>query len=448
MISLAIGDIRNNPDYAWLHLHGEPLITGLLGSIYEPKPAPGDVVEERINLAFKGTPAQIASVLRRLEDMIWLGNRFTHEGVGHPHYLRLKYDDSGIYYYTRLLHARMDPAPNSLSYYAQGSLGVDLIFTRPNYFDGEETALPISNSNGANVTTGLTLYNHDDSSFGHDNFFFVDAIAFNTELPAPIKLELTNTTSTGVTQDILVGSYQYNALSGHPLLIYEGESSTGGTNQSDSNSSGGSFKRLSWSATAWSSLLTWTVSASNTTKFQGRAVLPVIRLANTFAYTDLQLRIVISSGGLTLYQGAAVHAEPSRGYMVFPPIRLPASVLSRILYAKAHELSIQALKISGASYTVDVDTLHLFPLDSFSHYQAMVPLSQTDRLIDDAFAGVTHAVQSDNELATHTPLRQGHFLSQAHSAYFHVLQTDASHTMPIARTLSAKAWYRERKRIV
>ena len=196
MITLAIGDLRHNPEYAWLNLAGASLPQGLIGAVYDPRTGDGRTVEERITLVLKGTPAQIAAVMLRLEEKVALANRYTSEGVGVAHYLRVSYEPDASCYYARVLHARLEPKPNSLAYTSGGSLGVDLVFTREDHFDGEQVALPLSNRNGTRVTTGLAVSNHADS--GHDNFVSIAADDLLTELPAPLRLEITNTTASEI----------------------------------------------------------------------------------------------------------------------------------------------------------------------------------------------------------------------------------------------------------
>ena len=92
MISLAIGDLRHNPDYAWLGLAGSGLMPGLVGAIYDPKSGASPTLEERITLVMKGTPAQISAFMQRLEEKLALAERFSADGVGSPLYLRVCLD--------------------------------------------------------------------------------------------------------------------------------------------------------------------------------------------------------------------------------------------------------------------------------------------------------------------------------------------------------------------
>jgi hypothetical protein len=446
MISLAIGDIRHNPDYAWLTLRGGTLLPGLLGALYEPAASTDAVVQESITLTLKGTHAQMDLILNKLEDKLALANRFTHEGVGFPHYLRVKADPSGGYFYARILEASLAPKENSLAYYARGSLGVELTFLRPNYFDSDEIILPLANSAFSGVTNGLPLLNHDDSA--HDNAFLVAVDDLETDLPAPLRLEITNTYAGGALKDLSIGSFQYNLHNSLPQLVYEAEDGSGGSEQPSASASNGKFQRFTWSAVGWTDLTDWSITPEDLNAYQGRMVTPLLRLASMHAHTGLLMKLGITSGGTSLYEGGEVAALAGKGYLVFPLLRLPCGDLLGLTYPRAQQLHLHVYKAGSASVTLDLDDLLLIPQDSFNQYLGLVPLMQNDRLVDDAFEGLSYGVQSDYELGTHITLSRGHFIQPGHAACFMVFQGDADGVAPIDRAISVRAWYRQRRRIL
>ena len=72
-------------------------------------------MEEALTLSLNGSQAEMGAVLRKLEEFVYLANRFTEEGVGNPRYLRLKYAGESLYSYARILHARLEMTGNSLA---------------------------------------------------------------------------------------------------------------------------------------------------------------------------------------------------------------------------------------------------------------------------------------------------------------------------------------------
>ena len=376
MISIAIGDIKNNPDYAWLSLQGEGLLPSLVGSTYTPSASTADLVEETIKIDFKGTPAQIHSVINRLETQIALAMQYTLFNIGVAHYLRVKYESGGYYYYTKILTARLEPAGKSLIQYSRGSLSIWLHFTRNNYFDSEEIAVPIDNANGPDNTTGLEIENNPSTN---KNFFFIDDGDLSTELPTPLRIELTNNYATDELQDIIIGSIQYDAFTGLPVLVYEGEDAAGGTStEADAGSSDAKFERLTWNTVIWTDILQFTILSTNVTKFKSKSVMPIIRLSNLHAYDDLKLKLNIVSGGITLYEGASITADKDLGYILFPPFSLPPTPLYGSVSATPLDICLQAIKETVGAYTIDVDYMLLMPLSSYSKYDALVTLAQND----------------------------------------------------------------------
>ena len=204
-----------------MYLKGGTVLPGLVGAIYEPVKSEEAVVKECIILTLKGTHEQINLITQSLEDKIGQANQFTKEGIGFPIYLRVKAEDTGAYFYSRILEASLVPGKASLDYYASGSLGVELVFTRPNYFDSDEVLLPLSNSTQSRITNGIVLTNCDDTS--HDNYFEIDEDDISTELPAPLRLEITNLYATGTLKDLIVGSFQWDQMNQNAKVVYEGE---------------------------------------------------------------------------------------------------------------------------------------------------------------------------------------------------------------------------------
>jgi len=446
MISIAIGDIRHNPDHAWLTLQGGTLLPGLKGAIYEPAASHEALVEERITLSLRGTHAEMNEVLMRLNDKLALSQRSLHEQVGCPIYLRVKAEPAGGYYYARILQAHLEPHANSLSYFSTGSLRFDIVFTRPNSFTSDEILLPLSNSSQSRVTNGLALVNHDDSA--HDNAFLVDMEDVSTMLPAPVRLELMNTHASGQLKDLFIGSLQYNTFGWLAQLVYEGETGSGGSTISSAAASNSAYQRHSWSASGWSTLTTWTLAADDLAAFQGRTVLPMLRLANAHAYSDLRLKLSVSSGSMRLFEGGEVPSLSGMGYVSFPPLRLPCGELLGLSYPSPQLLQLQVYKPGSTSYTLDIDDLLLIPQDSFSQHLGLVPLAQGDLLMDDAFEGLSYSLYGGYELGTHIALNSGHTLQPSHSACFMVFQGDGSSLAPIDRSIAVRAWYRQCRRIL
>jgi hypothetical protein len=446
MISISIGDKAHNPDYAWMYLKGEMLPTGLMGGNYEPACSSEETVTEEMTLSLKGTHEQMDLILKMLEEKVMLANLYAQEGVGYPHYLRVWISPNSGYYYSQILEASLIPGKRSMTFFAGGSLGVVLRFKRKNYFDSDEVILPIANGLMGEVTTGLTVLNHDDSA--HDHHFSVDMDNIETELPAPLRLEIKNTDASNALNDLWIGSFQYNALSSRPKLVYEAESGSGGTTVSSGSASNGAFQRFTWTAEGWSDLTHWDMSLTDLARYLGRAVMAMIRLANTHAYSGLLMKISITSNGITLWEGNEVPAVAGNGFVALGTMRLPCGETLGTNGPYQQEIHLHVYKEGTSSYILDIDDLLLIPQDSFTQHMGLVPLAQNEILMDDAFNGVSYGIQSDYEMGTHIALNKGHFIMPKHHGYFMVFQANSSDVAPIAQSVSVRAWYRQRRRIL
>lgn len=446
MINLAIGDLYHNPDYAWMILKGSSSMSGIVGANYESAIAFGNEVDEEILLTLKGTHAQMDAVIQALEQKILLANRYSEDRIGYPHYLRVMADQSGNYFYSRILQASLTPSKKSMTYYAGGSLGMVMKIRRKNCFDSDEVILPISGSGMGDVTTGLPLVNHDDS--GHDHGFYAYQDDVETELPAPLRLEITNTDASNTLKDLIIGSFQYDVLSTKPKLVYEAETGSGGTTVSSSDASNGSYQRHTWSAEGWTDLTTWAMSLSDLAKYQGRAVRPVLRLANVHAYDGLMMKLSMVSNGVTIWMGNEVPAVAGDGFVEFGVLRIPAGETLGTNGPYTQDLHLHVYKEGTSSVTLDLDDLILMPTDSYTKHLGLVPLSQNNKLIDDAFYGVSYGEQADYEMSTHIALNKGHFLMPKHNGYFVVFMVNGSDMARISQSISVKAWYRQRRRIL
>lgn len=438
MITIEIG----NQAQTWYTLSGGSLPEGLLGAVYEPACSAESLVQERILLTLKGTHAQMDAILEALEMKLTLAREYNQHGVGMPQYLKLRAQADGLDYVARLLSATLEPLPHSLAYYASGSLSVAISFTRENHFDSAEIQIPLT----SNPLTGVALVNHDDSA--HNNTFFVDRDEVETQLPAPLRLEITNTYASGTLKDIWIGSIQNDLYSPVPSLILEGELGSGGTTVSSATASNGAFQRLTWSASGWSDLTEWDLSAEDLYAFRGRTVLPMLRFANTPSVSGLLLRLSAASSGVTLYEGGEINVPAGMGYLALSPLRLPCGELQGLDYPAVQQLHLQAYKPGSSSATLDVDDLLLIPQDSFRSYKGLIGLGQNDQLIDDAFTGISYSKHTDYELGSHITLGEGHFIQPNQAARFMIFQGDGNNLAPIDRSISVRAWYRRRRRIL
>lgn len=105
---------------------------------------------------------------------------------------------------------------------------------KPWWDSHNEVAIPLTNGNGTNITTGLTIYNHDDGgvSPAHDNWVLINAADVVGDMPGRTRLEVTNTYASNRLYTLWVGQNWTDPDNLDHIL--EGEDSSLGTDIANS----------------------------------------------------------------------------------------------------------------------------------------------------------------------------------------------------------------------
>jgi len=205
MSRLDLGNLADPEESAWYCLNDGPMDPGLLGTQYDPIVTPAEVVTETLRVGLRGSPTELRAVIRRLSQIVELVRLNNEHGIGHAIYLRAFPPESASPVYTRLLRAELRTLPGALVYEEGGALAVDLVVTRFNYFDGVEQALNLANSAGSGYSVSLLNFD-DELAAGNDNYFYVNTSELESDLPAPLRLQITNNNSAALRQ-LFVGAF-------------------------------------------------------------------------------------------------------------------------------------------------------------------------------------------------------------------------------------------------
>ena len=225
---------------------------------------------------------------------------------------------------------------------------------------------------------------------------------------------------------------------------------TGGAQLYNVLAIGDYYRRLTWSATALSPILYYSISASDTNILDGRTYQPIIRLYNTHAYDDLYLQLRLKRGSDTLYTGDPIFANKDYKYIIFPPVEIPPNQLLRQTLPHFVECVFYARKISASGYTLDVDQVMLLPMDYAAYFLGFFPFRNNNILIDDNHRQ-QHNVQASHigsETVSH--IRQGGpllLMPNANTRLFFNL-TKVTEELDMMRTATVKVFYRPRKRLL
>ena len=447
MNQIALGDSSAG---GWLVLSGEGIAAPFKGVDYQPVFGTGDTIEESLVLTLEGTPAQLADALRALEQVRLRQEHYVHAGYPDRQCLRFQTEPGGAFYYAPLLELAVEVNPDAPETRLTGSLLVRLHITRPNHFDSEPVELPLTGKAGEDVLGGISLINHTDYHAGHGSSVLIKAGDIDSDLLAPLRIELTNTYADGVLHDLYLGIYHHPDVDDADCLFYPASLFVGGSLYANANAINGYYARVTWAVTDWTALGHWLVQNAAVRDLAGLAYRPVLHLYNLHAYPDLHLKIKLQAGSNILWEGESVYADPDYGYVLFPAVQVPPSRLLNETLPHHIEITLYAQRDTAGTHTLDFDCLTLLPLDPGANFIAFYDLPQNATLMDDGFLGVhnTRFTAIGSETVSH--VRQGGELCVRPGEHNRlvVLMANGDDRMDIFRTAQLRVFYRKRKAVL
>lgn len=403
-----------------------------------------NVTETAVIFVDNLTPAGISAIVQSLEAMMLQAERRQKRQKGQRVYVEFQPHGSGEWWRSELLTGRVELGENTLAaLWWQGRAFINISWTRRFYWErSTEVAVPLSNSSGSNVTAGLTVSNHSDG--GHENFVNIDGDDIDGVMPAPMRLELTNTynNASRAYNIYVVQNVNSNPLT-FPHILEAEAATTGGTTVANVAYSNGSAKTLSWAGSAETELLRWTLSSSllqlaagNT--FRMLAFLPTISFPT---WVKWRVKFELT----TIYESAEVLVDTLFGIQDWGVLRLPPYMVDASNpYPLTLHLYGRAPAGSGGM------TLDFLQLSSTDGYRLLAPrgygMQYTQRVVDDGMLGV---VSSDfgvggQEMGYY--LGYGEMLLQpGQDQRLSFLANNSTGGVTIDRTLSVKAFYRPRR---
>lgn len=219
---LSLGFLSNTSGLAWFELQGAAMLPGMLGCEWEMQTSSAESVKERTIVSVKGSLQELRAVTEGFQSLRLASER------NQDLCLRVWSETRDCFLYSPLAQFDWQVLPGHLLSTEGGSFRLELNWERENLFYGDEVALPISNTSASGITNGLTLYNHDDASLGHDNWFDIDLLAIGNLVQLPLRLELKNMTSAEPLADFWLGSMCLPGSGNLPNLVFEAENGVGG----------------------------------------------------------------------------------------------------------------------------------------------------------------------------------------------------------------------------
>jgi len=323
-------------------------------------------------------------------------------------------------------------------------------YTRQNYFEGDEVLLGLTDKAGIEQTPTINLKNHYDSGIGDSNTFLVKPTAFETDLPAPLRLQIENTYATGKIKDFLIGMYHHPSEDDDAFFYAQFDDLSGGTVVSDGGAIEGNYRTKTWTAAAFTELFSYSISAANAAKMDGRWYRPVLHLFGAHAYDDLYLKVSLLRDSIEIQVFDAIYSDPNFEYVLFPPVQLPPHRLMRETQPNGLDVRIEGARRSAGAATLEVDQLLFLPLDASLTLLGFEAMDQGDTLIYDAARGLQNVRFTSLEYEAVSHIARGGPLTLSPGAYNRIIFviSNNNNQVDIARTVRVKASYRPRVRFV
>lgn len=288
----------------------------------------------------------------------------------------------------------------SINEHSQLKERYEIQLTRMNFWEWDETDLPLS----AFPTTGFAT-----TAINITNQFtplFVDpTIAGDAQVPMPVRITVTPDTGTPFDIDsfyLFHNAYgQFDARNKVHLL--EGEDSIeGGTDESDTESRGDTYRLVTWAGTINEQAFAWDMSAALVATFGGQWYRVLARIAGDAPTEDVFMRMQLSypSGvGLPQSPQSEVWINPvtDEGFKIVDlgAIQLPPVGVT----PKPPAIQIGINVRSGAADSVGIDFVALCPTDSFLQAKAVSLYNSDpmDAIIFDGYIERTYLELNDEQ---------------------------------------------------
>ena len=419
-----------------------------LGATYTPEAAEFGVTEvtETAVCVIEGSAATIRAAVNAIELLLhdaWQRDRVQNARL----YVEYRPLDSDSYFRSVVVGGSVqwssNPAKRRLSA-STNTVELAITWTRRNWWEGDEAELQLSTSNAAAATGGRTIYNHDDSGTGHDNWVQIAAAQVTGDLPGACRVQLANSVGSARSyRKLFLGVNAYSDPGNLTHMLEAESASGGGTVTSDANCSNSS--RLDIAPSSSTITLTWSLSAAQLQRTRGRWFRLLLRVNDHSGDLRVRPQVRDASGAYTLWSGDAV-VLPSQygGIFDLGSVPLPPGG-----YASAYGALTLAIQFTGTSVT-ELDFVQLTPLDSFRYLECMGSVANGESVVDNGYDGLAYVLSGSAYLPLVAPRGEPLMLFPGLTQRVIVLQQNltGNSQAPIADTFSVRVWHRPRRRTI
>jgi hypothetical protein len=425
----------------------------ILGCTYHDTAADGDTekVTETIDVVLEGAAASVVANVRTIES--WLEEAKAYQTGDSDDRIWLEIDllDTDDWWRSEILSGMVSRS-TSMRMLKAGQLLIGVQVTRNNWLEAyAETSVPISNGNGTDVTTGLPVFNCSDGAGAspaiRHNWVGIAANVIQGTIPAPARLELTNSYDSSADLGIVWVGHNWRSDPTNLAHVLEAEAASGGTAVDHAGSSGGQYKSVVVADGSEQTMLTWTLSTNLLNAARGR-FFKIFMRRSLGIDTGMLYRLKLLDDTVTVWSGGQALVENSvRTINPIDVVQLPPWLPGQT-GVRGMKLVLTGQRASTGSLTVYPDYLMLMALDSYREIALIgMGVEYGRRLIDDPIDGV-YADDGSGGLRSgeFTPRGPGIWLKPlAAQRLFFLMHGNTILDGPISRSLSVVVKYRPRR---
>lgn len=364
---------------------------------YDPQTGDGKFITESARVDLTGTTAQNTATIRTLNKLFVEARGFAKSGVGKR--IFVLFGTSTDKRRSLLVDGNVSLNEGILGPWQYNTrMRVTIEWTRLPFWEGAETAITLTNASES--STEIEVKNALDAT--HENWVGVEASGVTGDLPAPVKLTLTNTKAgSDPAQDIFV----YHNVFSYPsnvALAFEGESATQEdstlTSTVDATCSEGDYGKIDWESEDEELLVSWTISKTQLSYLAGGHFAAMLRWAEVFPYSDCFLRLALAYDDGTLpasiWRGSLFGVTSGHELTMLETFRLPPYLYGmRGSSLQALDLQLYGYRNTTGTHTIKLDYLFLGPVagdGSWNHFHSIAGVAENDELIHDQPNGFTY----------------------------------------------------------
>lgn len=363
---------RENGQYIPLSGLGDSFVLEFIPDVGTPE---DEFVTSTMKVMLKLSNHTFLTAKKRSIDKVFSdAENYTKTGLGSPRYLEVKLSNRSTIHRTEVLGGSLEFLEETLD---SDWVGVISTFDmrvkhRPFWEEREEVILPIALHGFFNYQDSVTIQNTRD--VGRNNVVWAHYTNIQGDLPAELRIQITNNFATARTGDILLGTHVQNSTHYEqlPLPVIEGENlSAIGNSTVETNSamSNGQFRQWTNIPTSQTLLGEYTFSQEQVSAFGGKNFQIVLVAAGGMGF-DMQLKARLSIEGVHLLEETEWVSVPRPGVpvtMALGSLRLPPYFV-RVAQIYPIRFGLYARGMESTIPTLSVDRIHLIPTDFFCWY--------------------------------------------------------------------------------